>query len=266
MEPPNLFVSVVVYELDTTILSQCLRSLESSIARCFLAKKLSVWSLTIVDNGNNGDSLAAFETENIRIVKNQYNVGYGAAHNQTIMDSASEFHLILNPDVTMDVDYVSKTIELLTNNTGIVLTGPRGFMSDGTDAYLCKRYPSLLVLFVRGLKHWWAYSAFEQNLAQYEYHELLNSEPSEVELLSGCCMFARTQALKDIGGFDEEFFLYFEDFDLSLRIREVGRIVHLPTAKIIHLGGNSAAKGAHHIRLFVQSAIRFFQKHGWKII
>jgi GT2 family glycosyltransferase len=79
-------------------------------------------------------------------------------------------------------------------------------------------------------------------------------------------MFARTQALKDIGGFDEEFFLYFEDFDLSLRMREVGRIVHLPTAKIIHLGGNSAAKGPHHIRLFVQSAIRFFQKHGWKII
>tara|TARA_B110000037_G_C16645177_1_gene312164 strand:- start:42 stop:461 length:420 start_codon:yes stop_codon:yes gene_type:complete len=139
-------------------------------------------------------------------------------------------------------------------------------MSDGSDAYLCKRYPSLLVLFVRGLKQWWPYSVFEQNLAQYEYHELLDSEPSEVELLSGCCMFARTQALQDVGGFDEDFFLYFEDFDLSLRMREVGRIVHLPTAKIIHLGGNSAAKGPHHIRLFVQSAIRFFQKHGWKII
>jgi GT2 family glycosyltransferase len=79
-------------------------------------------------------------------------------------------------------------------------------------------------------------------------------------------MFARTQALQDAGGFDERFFLYFEDFDLSLRMRKIGRVVFLPTASIIHLGGNSAAKGFHHIRLFVQSALRFFQKHGWKIV
>jgi len=219
-----------------------------------------------VDNGKNGESLNTFESENIHILKNQRNVGYGAAHNQTIIDSTSDFHLILNPDVIIDLDYVSKTIELLTNNADVVLAGPRGVTSNGTEAYLCKRYPSLLVLFVRGLRQRWAYSFCGQRLAQYEYHDLLDSEASDVELLSGCCLFARTKALQDIGGFDEHFFLYFEDFDLSLRMQKMGRVVFLPTANIIHFGGNSASKGLLHIKLFVQSAIQFFQKHGWKII
>ena len=266
MKDLHLLVSIVVYELDKPLLDQCLRSLEKAIASCVLANKLSDWSLTIVDNGENGESLNTFKTENIRIIKNQHNVGYGAAHNQVIIDSTSKFHLILNADVTMDLDCVSQTIELLTKNPDVALAGPRGFTPDGTDAYLCKRYPSLLVLLVRGLRQRWAHYIFRQKLAQYEYHDLPDEEPSDVELLSGCCMFARTQALQGVGGFDKNFFLYFEDFDLSLRIRRVGRVVFLPTANIRHLGGNSAAKGPHHIKLFAQSAIRFFQKHGWEIV
>ena len=265
MKALHLLVSIVVYELDKPILGQCLRSLKSSIAQCILENKLSAWSLTIVDNGKNGQSLNMFVSENIRVIKNLHNVGYGAAHNQTLVGSTSEFHLILNPDVTMDVNYVSRTVELLTNNTDVVLVGPRGKTADGTDAYLCKRYPSLLVFFVRGLRQEWASFLFREKLGQYEYHDLLSLEPFNVELLSGCCMFARTQALQDVDGFDEHFFLYFEDFDLSLKMREIGRVVFLPTANITHLGGNSAEKGLRHIWLFVQSAVRFFQKHGWKI-
>ena len=266
MKALHLLVSVVVYELDKPTLGQCLRSLEDSIAQCIMANKLSAWSLTIVDNGNNGQSLNTFVSENICIIENAQNKGYGAAHNQAIVGSTAEFHLVLNPDVTIDLEYVSRTIELFTNDTAIVLAGPRGKAADGTDAYLCKRYPSLLVLFVRGLRREWVRFFFRNKLAQYEYHDLLDSEPSNVELLSGCCMFARTQALQDVGGFDEHFFLYFEDFDLSLKMREIGRVVFLPSASIIHLGGHSAAKGFHHIRLFVISAVRFFKKHGWRIV
>jgi GT2 family glycosyltransferase len=265
MNALHLFVSIVVYELDKPVLDRCLQSLQNSLAYGILENTLSGWSLDIVDNGGNGESLNRYESENIRIIRNQHNAGYGTAHNQTILDSKSEFHLILNPDVTMDLDYVSNSMAFLTNNADVALTGPRGVTSDGTEAYLCKRYPSLLVLFIRGLQQKWIYSFFRQKLAQYEYHDLSYSEASDVELLSGCCMFGRTQALKEVGGFDTHFFVYFEDFDLSLRIRKIGRVVFLPNSNIIHLGGNSAAKGLHHVRLFVQSAMRFFQKHGWKI-
>lgn len=82
-------------------------------------------------------------------------------------------------------------------------------------------------------------------------------------LVSGCFIFARTKSLKQIGGFDERFFLYFEDFDLSMRLK---RKDYFPEIQIYHKGGNSSKKGFLHVRLFVISAIRFFMKFGWKLI
>jgi GT2 family glycosyltransferase len=137
---------------------------------------------------------------------------------------------------------------------------------NGSNAYLCKRYPSLAVFLARGLNWGRVSTLFSQHLARYEYHDLPELSFSDVELLSGCCMFASTNALQRAGGFDDHFFLYFEDFDLSLRMKAEGRVVFLPASSIVHLGGNSATKGLHHIRLFVQSGLRFFRKHGWKII
>ena len=77
-------------------------------------------------------------------------------------------------------------------------------------------------------------------------------------------MLSRGSVLKAVKGFDERYFLYFEDFDLSMRIRQQGRIAYLPTMKIIHGGGYAARKGFSHIRMFVCSAIRFFNTYGWR--
>jgi GT2 family glycosyltransferase len=77
-------------------------------------------------------------------------------------------------------------------------------------------------------------------------------------------MFIRGDSWRKVGGFDEKFFLYFEDFDLSMRIAKYAEIHRVPEFRIIHAGGNAAAKGASHILLFVRSAYRFFHKHGWR--
>ena len=262
----HLSISIVLYDLDETGLSQCLKSLNNAITQPRVAKKLSSWTLTIVDNGKHGESLNQFDSANTHIIGNAKNVGYGAAHNQAMMCQKSDFHLILNPDVILAADYFSLTLGLMASNTDVVLAGPTGNTSCGTNAYLCKRYPSLLVLFIRGLAQKRISTLFRKKIARYECHDLPDSEVSDVELLSGCCMFARTKALQDIGGFDERFFLYFEDFDLSLRMQEAGRVVFFPASNIVHFGGNSATKGLHHVKLFVISALRFFQKHGWKIV
>jgi len=261
----HLSISIVVYDLDEPVLKQCLQSLETAITKCMLSKRLSSWSLTIIDNGRNGESLNRFDSANIHIIENPQNIGYGAAHNQVMMSQESNFHLILNPDVVLAPDYFFQTIGLMASNTDVVLAGPKGNTAFGTNAHLCKRYPSLLVLFIRGLGQDWISILFSKQISRYEYHDLPDSGVSDVELLSGCCMFARTQTLKDVGGFDDSLFLYFEDFDLSLRMQKAGRVVFFPASNIVHFGGNSAKKGIHHIKLFVLSAFRFFQKHGWKI-
>ncbi|NJR72189.1 MAG: hypothetical protein HC782_03800 [Gammaproteobacteria bacterium] len=83
--------------------------------------------------------------------------------------------------------------------------------------------------------------------------------------MSGCCMLMRGEVWQRVGGFDEKFFLYFEDFDLSKRIAAIAEIHRLPSFQIIHGGGNASNKGLKHIRFFVQSAWRFFNKHGWRL-
>ena len=86
----------------------------------------------------------------------------------------------------------------------------------------------------------------------------------EVPIASGCCLLLRTQAFRELGGFDEQFFLYFEDFDLSLRLAQKGQIAYHPKLRIRHHGGFSSSKGLWHIRQFSQSGKQFFKKHGWK--
>ena len=84
-----------------------------------------------------------------------------------------------------------------------------------------------------------------------------------VPLASGCFMLARTHLFIQARGFDPRYFMYFEDYDLSLRI---GRVAYVPQARIVHHGGNASAKGLRHRAWFLASAWRFFSRHGWRIV
>ena len=77
-------------------------------------------------------------------------------------------------------------------------------------------------------------------------------------------MLIRGAALRAVGGFDERYFLYFEDFDLSLRLAGQGAVEYLPAMVVRHYGGGSAAKGWRHRWLFLRSGVRFFSDHGWR--
>lgn len=262
MQDLTLSVSIVVYDLHKELLARCIQSLRESIDK----SPISEWSLTLIDNGDNGQALGELTGPQITLTKNPMNVGYGIAHNQAILSTRTDFHLILNPDVLVDDLCITEAVKLLTSNEQIIMICPEGATPDGSNAHLCKRYPSVLDLLLRGFMPRFIARMFQKRLDRYEYRDLNNAEATEVELISGCFMLARTAHLQKIGGFDRAYFLYFEDFDLSLRMARTGKVVHLPAAKIVHYGGNSARKGAKHIWLFCKSAFRFYNQHGWKLI
>jgi GT2 family glycosyltransferase len=79
-------------------------------------------------------------------------------------------------------------------------------------------------------------------------------------------MVIRGDALRQVGGFDDRYFMYFEDFDLSMRLRELGRVVYAPRVSVVHHGGYAARKGLRHVLYFMRSGIRFFGQHGWRFI
>jgi len=274
--PPSLSVSLVLYQSDRDLLSATLDCLEGAIERAQAAGLLlAPVSLTVVDNDSPADYRAGVQPlvarDHERLVCRWHplsaNLGFGAGHNQALREATSDLHLVLNPDVELSPDALVEALRWLEDNPRTVLVAPAAQGSRGDVEYLCKRYPSVMLLLARASGQRWFQHLLDKRLARYEMRELVTAqEPVDVPLVSGCCMLARTAALQSVGGFDETFFMYFEDFDLSIRIAARGRVVFLPTMRIVHHGGYAASKGWQHIRMFARSAITFFRRYGWRLL
>ena len=155
----------------------------------------------------------------------------------------------------------------LLDNPDVVLVAPRVDGEDGTREFLCRRYPSVLVLLLRAFAPGFIRRRFVERLDSYEMRDVCSGESSaEVILASGCFMLIRGDAFAAAGGFDERYFLYFEDYDLSMRLAGLGKLRFQPAMAIVHHGGYAASKGLRHIGLFVRSGCRFFNQYGWRWI
>ncbi len=270
-EGEGLSVSMVVYRPDLKQLTQTLISLTGAYDALRQARpnsKLDVW---MVDNGGLPDMTAAFadlESRGARcsVITGQGNVGYGCGHNLAIAQVASRYHLVLNPDIDLDRDALTRAVEFLEGHSDVGLLTPRIGDETGHIQYLCRRYPALLDLLVRGFLPARARRLFSRRLAWYEMRDVINERDVvwDPPIVSGCFMFFRTIVLKRLSGFDPRYFLYFEDYDLSLRAHAVARIAYVPSMRVLHHGGGAARKGSAHIRMFVASAFRFFNRFGWK--
>ena len=263
---PSLSISIVCYHPDLALLKKTLDSVYAAV----IAGNASA-TLSLVDNGNQQSALASLLNEsrwqpNATLISNPVNVGFGAANNQVILMSTTDYHLVLNPDVEVEVDALAVGLHYLKTHPDVVAVSPACVNGSGEVERLCKRYPSVLVLLLRGFTPRWVKRIFSPKLAAYECEDLLTpGQPIAVPLISGCFILARTNALKKIQGFDEKYFLYFEDFALSRALSTSGELHHVPSCKIVHHGGYAARKGLRHILLFLRSAVSFFQQHGWKI-
>jgi GT2 family glycosyltransferase len=270
----SLSISMVTYAPDLEILKAGLRSLRGSLEDAKRRGSLGSALLTIVDNGPGDrwrsriEELVASEMpagSGAAVLSGQGNVGYGRGNNLVLLGSQAEFHLVMNPDVALEPEAIHEALAFMAENPSAAILAPDARDPSGEPLYLCKRYPSVLALVLRGFAPVWVRNLFQSVLMRYEMRDLPRDRPStDVPLLSGSFMFCRRAPLAAIGGFSDDFFLYFEDFDLSLRAAERGALAWVPTVRITHWGGNAARKGWWHRRLFVASAVKFFNRHGWK--
>mgnify|MGYP003649223909 CR=1 FL=1 len=270
-----LTVSIVVYGSDPEVLQLTLDSIVGAIHYAQNIGLLSKASIDIIHNCASEPALtalvAACRTQaidiDVALLEGHGNVGYGRGHNLSINKAESHCHLILNPDVTLATNSLADGLEFMIRNPEIVALSPAVTDGDGHKQYVCKRYPSVLDFLLRGFAPAFLKRRFATRLARYEMRDLPEQEPStDIPIISGCFMLFRTAALRCVGGFDERYFLYFEDFDLSLRVHSQGSLAYLPTMHIVHLGGNSARKGLGHIGMFARSGLRFYNSHGWRLL
>lgn len=271
----SLSICIVNYNSTQDELRSVISSLLNSVDKLRTTSPQALISLHLVNNSEKADLsngifdvyAARFSEQKIvyRLISGQGNVGFGRGHNLVIPDLQSTFHLILNPDVILDEGCLTEGINYLKRHPDTAIVSPYASGYDGKKQYLCKTYPSLLTFMIRGFVPEIFKPLFAKRLAKFEMQNLSETEPGPgIPIVSGCFMLCRTEILQKVRGFDEKYFLYFEDFDLSLRIGKMAKLTYLPSMRIRHTGGNAARKGVRHMRMFMVSAIHFFNSHGWR--
>jgi GT2 family glycosyltransferase len=275
--PLQLSVSIVLHNSSPELLCRTIDSLQRSVGVARRAGCVGQVSVDIVDNSVD----SAYQQQVHRVLAAQpqdeffrlkysaqtVNQGFGPGHNSVIKDADSDYHLILNPDVELQDDTLHLGLAFMESDHGVALLSPRVWGSDGQQEFLCKRYPSVLALLLRGFAPAFISRLFRKRLDHYEMRDVCAGEQSvDVVLASGCFMLVPTKALRASGGFSDDYFLYFEDFDLSLRLGGQGRLVFNPAMQIVHHGGYAASKGFKHVKYFIKSGITFFNQHGWRWI
>lgn len=294
MPAAHIAVSIVCYRPDFDWLDTTLLSLHEALKHAQSQGKISRAEVMLVGNGSDAENetiQAALKKWlgnspvwlRARLIAGQGNVGYGRGNNLAIVESTksaknteraeqarADIHLVLNPDVTITRDALTEALQYFQVTPRCVMITPVATAEDGTPQYLVKRYPTVLTLALRGFAPSVIRQAFAKRLSRYERTETPFDAPmTDAEIVSGCFMLIRRSALDATGGFDPAFFLYFEDFDLSYRVcrsSPEAEIHRVTGCRIVHGGGQAAGKGGRHIALFCRSAIRFFSKHGWRIV
>ena len=260
----RLTASIVLYDADRSLLRATVASLVLAGREAGVAV-----DLFLVDNGGSAAALDALPFPGdwrLQVLSGHGNVGFGRGHNLCI-EAVGPWHLILNPDLELAPDALREALAFMREHPECGLLAPSAHWDDGRVQYLCKRKPAVLDLFLRGFAPGWLRRRFVSRLARYELQDLIGGGEHVVwdpPLASGCCMFFRSSVLRQLRGFDPRFFLYFEDFDLSLRAGAVSRIAYVPKVRVVHHGGHAARKGWRHIGMFVRGAALFYRIHGWR--
>lgn len=258
-----MILSVIVVSYNVKFfLEQCLSSLKKAVEGCSFPKgNIEVF---IVDNDSSDGSLNFLQPlfPDFHFICNKENAGFAKANNQALQLCQGDFVLFLNPDTILAEDSLEVCLSFFGNHPDAGGVGVR--IVDGTGEYLreSKRgFPGSAASFFKmsGLTTLFPHSRI---FSAYYMGHLPEDSSSPVDILSGACMMVRKSVLNLTGGFDEQFFMYAEDIDLSFRIGKAGfRNYYVPATTIIHFKGESTRKDFRYVKMFYSAMQLFMKKH-----
>ncbi len=232
--------------------------LEAVVASC-------VERLTVVDNSSSPELEAALRGWSDKVTyRASANIGFGAAHNLALreaMAAGADFHFVVNPDIRLEPDAFARMGRFLTEHPSVGLLMPKTLNVDGSLQHNCKLLPTPMDLLGRYFlpKRWNA-----RRNARFTLQAFDHDRTFEVPYLCGCFLVLRLEALRQVGLFDERFFMYPEDIDLTRRMWSAGwHPTYWPGASVVHA---HAAGSYHSLRLFAVhcwNLAKYFTKWGW---
>lgn len=249
-----LTVSIVLFKTDYDQLVRCIDSVNKSIDA----------TIFLIDNSptNKLEKVAGLYN-NVKYIFNPTNPGYGAAHNvalRSALQTGGRYHLVLNADVYFDASTLGSLIDYMNRMTDVGLVMPKVLFPNGEIQYLCKLVPTPLDLIGRMVL---PKKILLKNNFKFEMRSTNYNKEMFVPYLSGCFMLLRIDALKKCGLFDERFFMYPEDIDLTRRIATQYRTMFYPDAIVYHEYGAASKKSIKMLLIHAFNIIKYFNKWGW---
>lgn len=227
-----------------------------------------VGKVVIVDNNSTDDSLKNIERNfdkinfSIELVRNSTNIGFGAACNQGVKLSTGKYVLLLNPDARLFAQSLSMPVAYMQNpeNSDVGICGIQLIDENGHISRTCARFPSVAVFSSQalGLNKFPGLQRWSHHMAEWDH-----LSTREVDHVIGAFYLIRRSLFESLNGFDERFFVYLEDLDLSLRARQAGwRSVYLASVQAFHAGGGTSQQ-VKATRLFysLRSRLLYGFKH-----
>lgn len=239
------------------------RTPEEEIARAIAQVRASVPDarVILVDNSPEPLPVPAVDGDAVMLLHAGANLGYGSGHNRAFaLTGNASYHAVLNTDLVYGPEVLPALMRYMDANADVGLTMPRICYPDGSIQHLCRLLPHPLDIFGRGFlgnSRW-----TKRRNERYEFRSWSYDQAAQFPFLSGCFMMLRREALDAVGGFDERFFMYGEDVDLSRRINAAWRTMYVPTAQVAH-EYRSAGAGLRRHPIKIRNMIRYFNKWGW---
>ena len=256
MNKKELSVSLVMYCNDIDELTIAINST--------LISNL-VDKVYLIDNSptNALKALTQLDPDRIEYLFQNANLGFGRAHNIGIKLSEEEcfnYHLILNPDIEFKENVLEKLYASMENNLECGMTMPKVLYNNGDLQYLCKKIPSAFEMFGKRLPFKSLQKKINERLElhNFDYNQILN-----VPYLSGCFMFCRVNCFSKAGSFDDRYFMYMEDLDLSRSFHRHYQTIFFPEVNVLHGFRSESKVNRKLLKALIISAIKYFNKYGW---
>lgn len=251
----NQVAAIIINRNTKDFLRECLKTV---LAQDF-AGGISTW---VVDNGSDDRSaqMVLREFPGVDLVWNRSNVGYARACNQGVRATREQYVLIMNSDTALSTDTVSEVVSYLERNPAAGVAAPLLRNSDGSLQFSCREFPSVSTAFVHAFLG--LFSSDNPRSASYKKMTWDHSREADVDWVSGAFMAIRREALEQLGGFDEKYYMYVEDVDLCWRMWQAGWSVgFVPGTEVCHhIGMSSRAVPARMVLHHHGSMLRFHRK------
>jgi nucleoside-diphosphate-sugar epimerase/GT2 family glycosyltransferase len=273
MNQLHISASLVLYKPNLPLLERTLHALQAASVVAMQKMSLQL-DLTLVDNSADAmlhtglriwfESFSpAIPGWRLDLIRAPGNLGYGRGNNLVISQVSSDYHLVINPDLFIEPDALLAAIEFMQSHSDVGMLSPSVFGEDGERHYMCKRHPTLLIMFLRSFSPAWLQSRLGFVVDRFEMRDCdYEKTIHPLEYPTGCFMFCRTAPLQKIGGFDPDFFLHYEDADIGRRMLQIARVVYVPQVRVVHQWARDTHRSLKAKLITVRSGLLYWRKWG----